>query len=95
MVYGYVVNAACVNVDVLAKVFHAHGGTFDVPAGIAASPGGIPCHSLIFKFGFGKPKHEVSGVALVFVHDDHVASAFSRHEFFQVKVCEFSVVGVC
>ena len=33
-----VIDSACVDVDVLAEVFHAHGRTFDVPARIAPSP---------------------------------------------------------
>ena len=44
------VDTACVDIDVFAEVFHAHGRTFDMPAGIAPAPGRVPGHGLILKF---------------------------------------------
>ena len=60
-----IVDAAAVNIEVLAEVLHGDAGALDVPAGIANAPGRIPLEGLIFKLGLGEPQNEVVLVALV------------------------------
>ena len=60
-----VVDAAAVDVQVLAQVLHGDTGTLDMPAGIAHAPGRIPLEGLVFKLGLGEPEDEVVLVALV------------------------------
>ena len=49
-----VVDAAAVDVQPLAQIFHGDAGALDVPAGIAHAPGGVPLEGLILKLGLGK-----------------------------------------
>src|SRR5713101_3794026 len=57
------VDAAGVDVDRFAEIFHGHGGAFDVPAGAAAADGRVPK----MLAGFGSfPEGEIAG-ALFFV----------------------------
>ena len=60
-----VVDAAAVEVQILAVVLHGDAGALNVPAGIAHAPGGIPLQGLILKLGLGEPEDEVVLVALV------------------------------
>ena len=60
-----VVDAAAVDVQILAQVLHGDAGALDVPAGIAHAPGGVPLERLILELGLGEPQHEVVLVALV------------------------------
>ncbi len=62
---GNVVHPAAVNVKMLTQIVHTHGAALDVPARIAASPGGIPDHGLALEFAPGEPEDEVPGVLLV------------------------------
>ena len=58
---------AAVDVDGLAQVAVGHGGAFDVPAGTAGPPGGIPSG---FAGLSGLPQGEVQGIFLHFSHGD-------------------------
>ena len=62
-----VVNAAAVDIKILTKVLHGYAGAFNVPAGIANAPGGVPLERLILELGLCKPQDEVVLVALVYV----------------------------
>ena len=70
-----VVNAAAVDVQILAQVLHGDAAALNVPAGITHTPGGIPFQGLVFKLGFGKPEDKVVAVALVGVFLDTFAYA--------------------
>ena len=67
MVREGVVDAAAMDIELFAEVFHGDAGAFDVPAGIADAPGTVPFEFLILEFGFGEPQHEVGFIALVIV----------------------------
>ena len=86
MVGEGVVNAAAVDIQMLAAVFHADGGTFDVPAGIAGAPGRFPFQRLILELGFREPEDKVVLVALIAVFLDAFADADS--EIVRVVVVE-------
>ncbi len=60
-----VVDAAAVQVQVLAVVLQGDAGALDVPAGVAHPPGGVPFQGLVLKLGLGEPEDEVILVALV------------------------------
>ena len=60
-----VVDAAAVDVQILAQMLHADAGALDVPAGIAHAPGGVPFEGLVLELGLGEPEDEVVLVALV------------------------------
>ena len=70
-----VVDAAAVDVQILAEVLHRDAGALDMPAGIADAPGRIPFQRLVLKLGFGEPEHKVVLVALVSVLFDALAHA--------------------
>ena len=89
-----VIDSACVDVDVLPEIFHAHCRAFDVPAWIAAAPWRIPGHCLILKLRLCEPEYEVAGIALVLVDYDFLALAFARDEFFKVKIRKLAVIRV-
>ena len=86
MVGEGVVNAAAVDVQVFAQMLHRDARAFDVPAGIADAPGGIPFQRLVLKLGFGKPEHKVIAVPLVRVLFDPLAHA--DVQVVRVKVVE-------
>ena len=65
MVDGDVVDAARVDVELLAQVLHAHGRALDVPARIASAPGTVPDQGLVLELGLREPEGEVGGIALV------------------------------
>ena len=87
---GYMVDAAGVNVEMIAEVFHAHRRALNVPAGIAFPPGAFPRQCLIFEFRFCKPQHEIVGIAFIFIDAD------SRSGFLivEAEVCKLSVIGI-
>ena len=60
-----VVDAAAVDVQILAQILHGNAGALDVPAGITHAPGGVPLEGLILELGLGEPEDEVVLVALV------------------------------
>ena len=60
-----VVDAAAVQVQILAVVLHGDAGALNVPAGIAHAPGGVPFQGLILELGLGEPEDKVVAVALV------------------------------
>ena len=61
-----VIDPAAVNIERLAQVFLRHGRAFDVPAGIADTPGAVPAQNVLRLGDF--PQREVFRVALVFAH---------------------------
>ena len=73
-----VVDAAAVDVQILAEVLHRDAGALDVPAGVADAPRGIPLERLILKLGLGEPEHKVVLVALIAVFLDAFADADSE-----------------
>ena len=75
MVREGIVDAAAVDIEVLAQIFERNAGTFDVPARIANAPRRIPLERLIFKLGFCEPEHKVVLVALVRILLDALADA--------------------
>ena len=85
-----VVDTATMDVAVFAKVLHSDAGAFNVPSGIADSPGARPLELLIVELRLCEPKHEVGAVALVAVSLNALAHA--NLEVFLVEVVE-SVVG--
>ena len=56
------VDAAAVDVDGLAQLCPDHRRAFDVPAGAAPAPRGVPARLIV---GAGFPQHEIGGGALV------------------------------
>ena len=58
-----VFHAAAVDVDGFTEVFHRHGRTFKVPAGITGAPWGIPLHQVAFVGFF--PEREIGRVAFI------------------------------
>ena len=50
-----IVDAAAVDVQILAQVLHGDAGALDVPAGIAHAPGRIPLQRLILELRLGEP----------------------------------------
>ena len=62
-----VVDAAAVQVQILAVILHGDAGALDVPAGIAHAPGGVPLQGLVLELGLGEPQDKVVLVALVHV----------------------------
>ena len=60
-----VVDAAAVEIQILAVVLQGNTGALDVPAGIAHTPGRVPLQCLILKLGLGEPEDEVVLAALV------------------------------
>ena len=60
-----VVDAAAVDVEVLAEVFDGNTGALDVPARIADAPRRVPLERLILKLGLREPEHKIVLVALV------------------------------
>src|SRR5258708_31172792 len=58
-----VIHAAGMNIKLLAKIFHRHSATFNMPAREATSPGAIPCH---FASGFSNfPKGKILRVTSI------------------------------
>ena len=86
-----IVDAAAVDIKILAEVLHRNARALNVPAGVAYTPRRIPLKRLIFKFGLCKPKHEVVLVALVGVLLNALAHADCK--VILVKVVE-DVVSV-
>ncbi len=60
----HVVDAAAVDVESLTQVFHAHGGTFEVPARPARPPGRLPTG--LTRFG-SLPEDEIADVILTVI----------------------------
>ena len=83
-----VVDAAAVNVQILAQMLHGDTGAFNVPAGIADTPGRIPFQGLVFKLGLGKPEDKVILIALVFIYhenmQDELISLWDKHDFVSI-----------
>ncbi len=63
MVGEFQVDAAAMDVKLLAEVFLAHRGAFQMPAGETVAPGGWPAHDMLGRGLF--PEGEVGGVALL------------------------------
>ena len=59
------VNAAAVDVESVAQVASAHGRALQVPAGAAASPGGVPGGVGRFAWFSGFPQGKVAWVAFI------------------------------
>ena len=47
--------ATAMDIKGFTKIFHAHGGAFDMPARISSSPWGVPHHSLLAELAVGEP----------------------------------------
>ena len=62
-----VVDTAAVDIQLFSAVLHADAGAFNMPSGIAHTPGGIPFQGLVFEFGLCEPQNEVRLVALVVI----------------------------
>ena len=62
-----VIYAAAMDIEILAKIFHAYARAFDVPAGVSDTPRAIPLELLIVKLGLCEPENEVRLVFLVCV----------------------------
>ncbi len=78
--------AATMDVEGLAEILHAHGRTFDMPAGPAGSPGGFPGGLA----GLGRlPQGEVHRVALLLAGSD----AGAGPHFVHVALGQFEVAG--
>ena len=90
MVGERVVDAAAVNIQILAKVLHGNAGALDVPAGIAHAPGRIPLEGLILKLGLGKPKDKIIFVPLVYILFHALPDADSQ--IFLVMVVEYIIL---
>ena len=75
MVRKDVVNAAAMDVKMLAEMLHRDAGALDVPAGVANAEGAVPLQLLIVKLRLGEPKNEVGLVALVGILVDPLADA--------------------
>ncbi|MPM45711.1 hypothetical protein SDC9_92402 [bioreactor metagenome] len=60
-----VVDAAAMDIQILAQMLHGDSGALDVPAGIAHAPGRVPFQRLILKFGLGEPEDKIVFVPLV------------------------------
>ena len=84
-----VVDAAAVDVEVLAEVLDADAAALDVPARVAHAPRGIPLELLVFELRLREPEHEVALVALVLVLLHAVAHADG--EAFLLHVAEHVV----
>src|SRR5579863_1246532 len=71
------VNAAGVNVESFAEIFHGHGGAFDVPAGTA---GADACLPEMFA-GLGSfPEREIAGVVFLVAVVIHAGAGFHTSE---------------
>ena len=81
-----VVDAAAVQVQILAVVLHGDAGALNVPAGIADAPGRVPFERLILELGLCKPQDEVVLVALVYDLLNALAHAYIK--IVGVKVVE-------
>ena len=80
-----IVDAAAVDIQILAQILEGNAGALDVPAGIADAPGRIPLERLVLKLGLGEPEHKVVLVALVRVLFHALADA-DGEVFFLVLV---------
>ena len=60
-----VVDAACVDIQLLTQVLHGNAGALDMPAGIPHAPGRVPFQGLVFEFGFGEPENKVVFVLFI------------------------------
>ena len=60
-----IVDAAGVDIQILAQVLHGNAGTLNMPAGITNAPRRIPLQRLILKLGLGEPQNEVVLILLV------------------------------
>ena len=85
VVREHVVDAAAVDVQRLAQVFHGDARTFDVPAGVSHPPRAVPFERLILEFGFGEPQNKVVFVALVLVLFHPFAHAHFKVVLFEVE----------
>ena len=85
-----VVHAAAVQIQIFAAVLDADRGAFDMPAGVAQTPGALPLERLILKFALCEPQNKVVLVALVAVLGDVLAHA--HLQLFFVHVAEDIVV---
>ena len=85
MVRERIVDAAAVDIQILAQILEGNAGALDVPAGIADAPGRIPLERLVLKLGLGEPEHKVVLVALVRVLFHALADA-DGEVFFLVLV---------
>src|SRR5271169_1222883 len=61
--HGDVIDAAGVDVDSLAEIFHRHRGALDMPSRVAASPRAVPLHQMV---GLAEhPQREIMRAMLV------------------------------
>ena len=85
-----IVYATAMEIDILAKVLPCYARTFNVPAGIANAPGGIPFQLLVLKLGFGEPKNKVGLVALVGVL--LYAVAYTNLKILLLEIVEYIIL---
>lgn len=87
------VDAAGMEVEVVAEIFLNHGRAFEVPAGAAFAPGRVP--SVFAVFGAIRlPENEVAyAVFLVFIGVGAFVLGFPELQFSRVEVGEFAVFG--
>jgi hypothetical protein len=71
----YIVNAAAMDVEILAAMLHTDAGAFNVPSGITDTPGAVPLKLLIVELGLCKPENEVALVTLACILSNVVAYA--------------------
>ena len=67
MVRKDIIDAAAVQITVLAEMLDADSGALDMPAGIADAPGTVPFQLLRIEFGLGEPEHEIRFISLIAV----------------------------
>ena len=75
MVRKRIVDAAAMDIHILAQMLDADAGALNMPPRIADAPWRIPFERLIFKLGLGKPEDKIVLVALVFVLLDAFTNA--------------------
>ena len=88
MVDFAMIDAAGVDVEMVAQILTAHHRTFEVPAGRAAAPGAVPFHLTMLVGSAEAPDREVSGMTLA---RDAVDAAL--HRAFVARAGETAVVG--
>ena len=82
------IHAAGMNVKAVSKIFARHGGAFDVPAGIAHSPGARPLHDMFFRRFL--PKRKIGGMTFFRVHLYAFAGACKL--LFQIRARQAAVM---
>ena len=84
-----IVNAAAMDIKVLAEIFERDCRALDVPSGISHAPRAVPFQLLRIELRLCEPKHEISLVALVSVRLNALTDAHG--EVFLFKIMEHIV----